>query len=183
MIEDIRYAGRQLRKRPGFTAAAIVTLGLGIGGAAAMFGLIQGVLLSPPPYADPDRLILLSPARLDRQPYLQGSTIGQWLDWRASTRTIYPPALYRWTFNFLVLPVGSESLGGMVVSSDFFNILGLTPVIGRDFTSAEASRPKVPPTAIILVTISGNGDSMAIPASSGRPSASAGTLQRCQWSG
>jgi hypothetical protein len=76
-----------------------------------------------------------------------------------------------------------EASRSAVVSSDFFKILGLTPVIGRDFTRAEASRPKVPPTAIILVTISGNGDSMAIPASSGRPSASAGTLQRCQWSG
>jgi putative ABC transport system permease protein len=150
MIEDVRYAGRQLRKNPGFTAAAVMTLGLGIGAAAAMFGLIQGVLLSPPPYSNPDRLILISPSRLDRQPYTGGVTIGQWLDWRTSSRTLEPPALYRWTFNFLVLPDGSESLGGMIVTSEYFKVLGLTPVLGRDFTSAEAGRPKVPPTGIIL---------------------------------
>jgi hypothetical protein len=65
MIEDFRYAFRQLRKNPGFTAVAVLTLALGIGAAAAMFGLIQGVLLSPPPYADPDSLVLVSAARTD----------------------------------------------------------------------------------------------------------------------
>jgi putative ABC transport system permease protein len=150
MIEDVRYALRQLRKNPGFAAAAVMTLGLGIGAAAAMFGLIQGVLLSPPPYSDPDRLVLVSPSRVDGQPYAQGSTIGQWIDWRTTSRTLEAPALYRWTFNFLVLPDGSESLGGMVVTGDFFKVLGLKPVLGREFTAAEAGRPKVPPTGIIL---------------------------------
>jgi putative ABC transport system permease protein len=150
MIEDIRYALRQLRKNPGFAAAAVMTLGLGIGAAAAMFGLIQGVLLSPPPYSDPDRLVLVSPSRLDGRPYTQGSTIGQWIEWRTASQTLETTALYRWTFNFLVLPDGSESLGGMVVTGNFFKVLGLKPVIGREFTPAEASRTKVPPTGIIL---------------------------------
>jgi putative ABC transport system permease protein len=150
VLDDLRYGWRQFRKSPGFAAAAIVTLGLGIGATAAMFGLVQGVLLSPPPYADPDRLVLLAPSRQDGQPYTQGVTIGQWIDWRSTVRAIEPPGLYRWTFNFLVLPDGSESLGGMVVTEDVFRLLGLTPVIGRTFTSAEASRPKVPPTAIII---------------------------------
>ena len=72
MLEDVRYALRQLRKAPGFAAAAVVTLALGIGAAAAMFGLIQGVLLSPPPYADPGRLVLVSTARVDGRPFSQG---------------------------------------------------------------------------------------------------------------
>jgi putative ABC transport system permease protein len=149
MIEDIRYALRQLRKNPGFAAATVLTLALGVGAAAAMFGLIQGVLLSPPPYANPERLVLLSPARIDGQPYTRGVSIGQWIDWR-SVQSIEAPALYRWTFNFLVLPDGSESLGGMVVTQNFFNVVGLTPVLGREFVASEASRPKGPPTGIIL---------------------------------
>jgi putative ABC transport system permease protein len=150
MRDDVRYGVRQLRKNPGFAAAAVTTLALGIGTAAAMFGLIQGVLLSPPPYSDPDRLVFVSPSRLDRQPYTQGTTIGQWLDWRSASHTLEPPALYRWTFNFLVLPDGSESLGGMVVTPEFFKVLGLKPVLGREFLPTEAGRPKVPPTGIIL---------------------------------
>jgi putative ABC transport system permease protein len=125
MTEDVRFAFRQLRKNPGFAAIALVTLGLGIGAAAAMFGLIQGVLLSPPPYANPSRVMLISPKRIDGGPYTRGATIGQWLSWRQA-RSIEPPALYRWTFNFLVLPDGSESMGGMVVTPNYFRVLGVT---------------------------------------------------------
>ena len=82
MLDDCRFALRQLRKNPGFAAIAVITLGLGIGAAAAMFGLIQGVLLSPPPYADPGRIVLISPARTDGRPYTRGATIGQWVSWR-----------------------------------------------------------------------------------------------------
>ena len=149
-MEDVRYALRQVRKSPGFAAAAVVTLALGIGAAAAMFGLIDGVLLSPPPYAAPDRLVLVSPRRVDGQPYTQGTWFAQWMLWRAESKTVEPPALYRWTFNFLVLPDGSRSLGGMVVTRNFFSTIGVRPLHGRELTEAEASRPKVPPTGIIL---------------------------------
>ena len=149
MTDDVRFALRQLRKNPGFAAIAVVTLGLGIGAAAAMFGLVQGVLLSPPPYADPGRLVLVTPARLDGGTYNRGATIGQWNAWRQA-QTIEPPAVYRWTFNFLVLPDGSRSMGGMVVTPDYFRVLGIRPMLGREFTDAELSRPNVPPTAIII---------------------------------
>jgi predicted permease len=145
----MRYALRQLVKNPAFTALAVTTLALGIGAASAMFGLIQGVLLSPPPYADAGRLVLLSPARIDGQPYRRGATIGQWLAWRQA-QSFEPPAMYRWTFNFLVLPDGSRSLGGMVVTPGYFRLLGLKPILGREFTDAELGRPNVPPSAIIL---------------------------------
>ena len=149
MTEDIRFAFRQLRKSPGFTAIAVITLGLGIGAAAAIFGLIQGALLSPPPYAEPDRLVLISPIRTDGRPYTRGATIGQWLSWRQA-RSIEPPAIYRWTFNFLVLPDGSASMGGMVVTPGYFRVLGLRPMLGREFVDGELGRPNTPPSAIIL---------------------------------
>ena len=133
---------RRLRRSPSPRSA------LGIGGAAAMFGLIQGVLLSPPPYAEPDRLVLLSPARLDGSPYAQRPTTAQWLAWRASSPRL-ETALYRWTFNFLVRNDGSTSLGGMVVTPDYFRVLGLTPVRGREFLASEAASSG-PPTAVII---------------------------------
>ena len=149
MLDDVRYALRQLRKNPGFAAVAITTLALGIGAATAMFGLIQGVLLSPPPYADPGRVVLISSARIDGKPYTDPSTIAQWTAWRQA-RSFEPPALYRWTFNFLVLNDGSESLGGMGVSRNFFQVLGLKPILGREFKAEEAAAPNRPPSAIIL---------------------------------
>jgi hypothetical protein len=61
-----------------------------------------------------------------------------------------PPAIYRWTFNFLVLPDGSQSMGGMIVTPNYFRVLGLRPILGREFVDAELGRPKTPPSAIIL---------------------------------
>src|ERR1043165_5311370 len=148
-MNDLKFAFRQLLKHPGFTAVSVLTLGLGIGAATAMFGLIEGVLLSPLPYAKPDRLVLVSPTRVDGQPYPYGCTIGQWLGWKLS-QAIQPPAFYHWTFNFLVLSDGSESLGGMVVTKDFFQVLGLKPLIGREFTASEIPAPNAPSSAIIL---------------------------------
>src|SRR4029078_4964176 len=113
MTEDNSSAFRQMRKSPGFTAIAVITLGLGIGAAAAIFGLIQGALLSAPPYAEADRLVLISPLRTDGRPYTRGATIGQWLSWRQA-QSIEPPAIYRWTFKFPLLPGGSASMGGVV---------------------------------------------------------------------
>jgi putative ABC transport system permease protein len=149
MIEDLRFAFRQLRKNPGFASIAVVTLGLGIGAASAMFGLIDGALLSPPPYAEPERLVLITPVRTDGQSYTRGATIGQWQAWRQA-RSIEPPATYRWTFNFLVRPDGSQSLGGMVVTAGYFRTLGVKPLLGRDLADGEYARPNVPPTGVLL---------------------------------
>jgi putative ABC transport system permease protein len=149
MMDDVRYAFRQLRTHPAFAFVAVATLAIGIGAAAAMFGLVQGVLLSPPPYADPDRLVLVTPVRVDGQPYTRTPTTAQWLAWRRA-RSLERTAMYRWTFNFLVRGDGSRSLGGMNVTRDWFDVVGVKPLIGRTFTANEAGRPGVAPTAIIL---------------------------------
>src|SRR5262249_32271459 len=127
-----------------------ITLALGIGATSAVFGLIQGVLLSPPPYASPDALVLVSPERTDRQPYNGECTVGQFVEWRRATRTLEGLALYSWTFNFLILPEGSESVEGMAVSKDYFKVLGLKPVLGREFADSDIATGNGRPTAIIL---------------------------------
>ena len=149
MMDELRYAFRQLRTHPAFAVVAVATLAVGIGAAAAMFGLIQGVLLSPPPYAAPDRLVLVTPVRVDGQPYTRTPTTAQWLAWRRAT-TLERTAMYRWTFNFLVRGDGSRSLGGMSVSRDWFDVVGVRPLLGRTFAANETGRPGVAPTAIIL---------------------------------
>ena len=80
---------------------------------------------------------------------MRGATVGQWVSWRQA-RSIEPPAIYRWTFNFLVLSDGSESMGGMVVTPSYFRVLGLRPILGREFADTELGRPNTPPSAIIL---------------------------------
>jgi putative ABC transport system permease protein len=149
MRDDIRYAIRQLYKNPGFALVAIATLALGIGAASAMFGLIQGVLLSPPPYADPDRLVLLTPARTDGQPYEGRPTMAQTIAWRKA-QSFEPPAMYGWTFSFLVRSDGSQSIGGMAVTANYFQTLGLKPILGRLLTAAEGGWDKVPPTGVLI---------------------------------
>ena len=72
MLSDLKFACRQLLKNPGFTAVAVLTLALGIGATTVVFSLIQGVLLTPPPYPQPDRLVLISPSRRDGERYTRG---------------------------------------------------------------------------------------------------------------
>jgi putative ABC transport system permease protein len=115
-MNDLRFALRQLGKQPGFTAIAVLTLGLGIGATATVFSLIQGVLLTPPPYHRPEEITLITPVRVDGQRYTRGWAPEQWQEWQRESKTLAGLAGYGWTFNFLVLPDGSESVEGMMVS-------------------------------------------------------------------
>jgi putative ABC transport system permease protein len=149
-MNDLKFAFRQLLKNPGFTAVAVLTFAIGIGATSAVFGLIQGVLLSPPPYVRPERIVLVSPQRTDGQPYNAECTVGQWLEWRQATKSFQELGLYGWTFNFLILPEGSESVEGMWVTKNYFKVLGLKPVLGREFADADVARGNSGPSRIIL---------------------------------
>ena len=149
-MSDLKFAIRQLIRNPRYAFLAVLTLAIGIGATSAVFGLIQGVLLSPPPYAQPDRLVLISPERIDGQTYNGESTVGQFVEWRQAAKSIETLASYFWTFNFLILPEGSESVEGMVVTKDYFKVLGLKPVLGREFAASDIGAGNSQPTAIIL---------------------------------
>jgi putative ABC transport system permease protein len=138
MRNDLRFARRMLRKQPAFSVVAILTLALGIGATAAVFSLIQGLLLTPPPYRDPRQLVLIPSARTDgRAGGPQAWPAAQWQEWRTEAKSIEALAAYTWSFNFLVLDEGSESLDGMAVTADYFRVLGLQPLFGRTFVDAD----------------------------------------------
>ena len=167
MLQDVRFAIRMLLKRPGFTAIAALTLALGIGATTAVFSLVEGVLLTPPPYRDLDRLVLVPSIRVDSQQVerIEATPAVQWMDWRKQATSFDAIAAYVWTFNFLVDSDGSASLEGMVVTPDYFRVVGLQPILGRGFAESDT----VPPaTAIILGYEFCSGASTAIQASSAR---------------
>ncbi len=148
MLTDLRLAVRMLFKQPGFTLIAVLTLALGIGSTSAVFSLIQGVLLTPPPYRQPERLVLVHSLGSDGKPSRQGWAALQWTDWQKQAKSLDGVAAYDWTFNFLIGNDGSESMQGMVVTREYFDITGLQPILGRSFVEAEASG-KTPPVVLL----------------------------------
>src|SRR6266568_5542156 len=149
MFRDLRLAARMLRKHPGFAAIAVVPLALGIGATAAVFSLIQGVLLTPPPYRQPDRLVLIPVAA--RQAQDSGPTgwaAEQWLDWQRHAASFDAIGAYTWPFNFLVRDQGSQSIEGMYATEYYFRTVGLQPILGRTFLPSEVG-PNAAPTIII----------------------------------
>ena len=150
MMGDVKMAARKLLKRPGFSLVVVLTLALGIGATSAVFSLIEGVLLTPPPYEDPDRLVLLTPTfAANSENRAPDWSPEQWLGWRDDTQVFESLSAYRWTFSFLVSEEGSEAVEGMLVSHDYFRTLGLEPVIGRVFEEEETGGDGAP-AAIIL---------------------------------
>jgi predicted permease len=135
LLQDIRYALRMLRKSPGFTAVAILTLALGIGANTALFSAVNGVLLNPLPYPDPGRLVTVDASK----PLFPRGSISypNFLDWHRLNQCFSYFAVSR-TTGFLLTGVGApEELDAAAVTSDLFPMLGIQPTIGRYFTPAE----------------------------------------------
>ena len=145
LLNDVRYAVRSLAHNPGFTAIAVLALALGIGANTAIFGVVNGVLLQPLPYRDPGRLVQLS----EKSPDFTTMSVAylNFKDWRDQSRCFASMAAIRWE-NYDVTGRQPEHLSGRMVSADFFRVLGIHPVAGRDFDSAE-DRPGTTPVAMI----------------------------------
>ena len=150
MFQDFRFGVRMLIKQPAFTLIATLTLSLGIGATSAVFSLIQGVLLTPPPYQQPERIALITMARTDGQQAAgpRGWPAAQWLEWQKEAKSFEAIAAYQWTFTFLVVEDGSESLEGMLVTKDYFRVTGLQPALGRAFQDSDTAA-NAPPVVII----------------------------------
>jgi hypothetical protein len=128
---DIRYALRLLRRSPGFTATALLTLALSIGANAATFSAVQGILISPLPYADPDRLVRLFEEAPDTPHFPMAPA--DFRDYRAELQTFDGIAAYVRGDLQLGNVQRPEQLRGMQVTAGFFKILGYQPTLGREF--------------------------------------------------
>jgi predicted permease len=135
LVQDIRYALRQFRKNPGFTAVTVVTLALGIGANTAMFSVVEGVLLAPLRYFEPDRLVMVWENN-PRFPRVWGS-YPNFQDWQRSARSFQQMAAFRAQEVNLTSPGTPSHLKSFQISSGFFSTLGTGLALGREFTSQE----------------------------------------------
>ena len=133
--QDLRYGWRTLRKSPGFALVAILTLALGIGANTALFSVVNGVLLNPLPYPEPDRVISL----YQKTPQFQQSSVPylNFLDWQKDNHSFSGLAALRSDDFNLTDAGGSERLHGHQISAGFFSVLGVTPLVGREFRPDE----------------------------------------------
>jgi putative ABC transport system permease protein len=137
VIQDARYAVRTLLRAPAFTAAALLTLALGIGANAAIFTVVHAILLRPLPYADPGRLVALGDAGDDGTP----TNIGfqTFADVRDQSRAFEQMVAVR-SWSPTLVTSEAERLNAMRVSWNFFAMLGAQPAIGRDFRREDDRR-------------------------------------------
>src|SRR5271156_1388182 len=145
LLQDLRFALRQLRKSPGFAALAVLTLAFGIGANTAMFTVVENVLIRPLPYAHPDRLVRIGP------PYNGGLSNTSWLNYRDirdQTRTMDSVGCYAEDVGVVRGKEGSVSVVTPGTTPSVFRMLGARPLLGRIFTEEE-SQPGAPKTAVI----------------------------------
>jgi putative ABC transport system permease protein len=140
LIQDLRYAMRQLRKAPGFAAVAVITLALGIGANTAIFSVVNGVLLRPLPFKSADRLVRIwhvPPAKSFPGMKTFSVSAANYIDWQKQNDVFEKMAIY--SYHGFTLTGGDkpEQLDGTAVSADFFSTLGVQPEIGRALSPDE----------------------------------------------
>ena len=137
-LQDFRFAIRQLRKNPGFAATAILVLALGIGASVAIFAFVDAALLKPLPYQNPSRLVGV----YERVGMIPRSNLSylDFLDWKRMNRVFTSLEVWNSTGFLLHTREGTQTALGVRISSGFFQTLGISPAIGRDFDPGEDSQ-------------------------------------------
>jgi predicted permease len=135
VVQDLRFALRQLRKNPGFALTAILILALGIGASVAIFAFVDAALVKPLPYADPTRLVAVneSTAAFSQNPI----SYANYVDWKRLNTVFSSMEVFTGTGYAFNTPTGTEPVPGERVSAGFFSTLGVRPVLGRDFRAGE----------------------------------------------
>ena len=150
-MNDLKFAFRQLLKNPGFTAVAVLTLALGIGANTAIFSVVNAVLFRPLPFREPGRLVWIANVGEGGMSAVT-TTVGNFKDWRAMNQSFDGLAGYNPFFEYggynLTGAGEPERLRGVGVSQNFLEVLGIQPMLGRNFVEEECQA--VSPRAVLL---------------------------------
>ena len=143
MFDDLRFALRQLRKSPGFTLLAILTLTIGIGMNTAIFSLIQDLFLRGLPFSEPDRLVRIYGESKERELKQMSSSVPKFWHYRDG-QTVFSSIAADWGNGFIMTGSGEpvQLLGGNV-TANLFELLGIHPILGRNFLPEEESKGDV----------------------------------------
>jgi putative ABC transport system permease protein len=134
LTQDVRFAWRTLRSNPGFTLVAVLTLGLGIGANTAIFSVINGVLLRPLPYGNADRLVVIRQSAPGAGRPNVNLSIREYFDYREQSTADFEALVEYHQMSFDLLRRGDpDRVNTGVVSHNFFDVLGITPILGRTF--------------------------------------------------
>jgi predicted permease len=146
LIKDIRFGVRSLLRRPGFTAIAVITLAVGIGINAALFSVVNGVLLNPLPFPQPEQLVTIDQSK----PNFETGAVPypNFLDLRKENQTFSAMSIFRGAAFSLIGTGQPERVNGRFVSAGFCSVFGISPVLGRGFLPHE-DEPGVTPTVLI----------------------------------
>ncbi|HEY9432832.1 MAG TPA: ABC transporter permease [Blastocatellia bacterium] len=146
MFQDLRFGARMLLNNPGVAVVIIMTLALGIGANAALFSVVNGVLLNPLPFPQPEQLITLHQSKPN---FATGAIpYPNFRDWQRENRTFSAMAISRGTSFNLIGAGDAEQVDGRWVSAEFFSVLGVRPAFGRGFAPGENERGAAPVAVI-----------------------------------
>jgi len=148
LVQDIRYAWRMMLKAPGFTTITVLTLALGIGANTAVFTIFRASLLKSLPFQEPNRLVELIGFRTDGSIPEMPVSYPNFVDLREHNKAFSAMAAYSGTTATLSRPDGAEQIIVPLASAGFFETLGVTPLLGRTFNSAD-ERSDGTPSAIL----------------------------------
>jgi putative ABC transport system permease protein len=137
LFQDVRYSLRMLRKNPGFTAVAVLTLALGIGANTAIFSVVDTVLLRPLPFKDPQRLVAVVNADTKKGIFGGPVSYPDFKDWKAQSREFEGIAVYRTAMFTLTGRGQAQYVMGAIVSGNVFSLLRVVPALGRSFLAQE----------------------------------------------
>ncbi|HKD64131.1 MAG TPA: ABC transporter permease [Candidatus Acidoferrales bacterium] len=151
LLQDFRYALRMLRKNPGFASVALLTLALGTGATTVMFTVVNGVLLKPLSYPEPERLVALH-GRVQQFGEPWGFSYPDFLDYQSQGQSVGPMAAWTYGGGTISEASGAEYAEGREISSELFSVLGVPLVRGRAF-SRDEDRRGAAPVAIISYSL------------------------------